>query len=150
MCYFGHIVIYFCPYIVKYHINKHMKEIFSSTYRIGYLDGYSMGLNPHESSEGNTETAFSAGFKSGRLDYENMNGLICFGIPQRIVTEKVLEDFLIAGMLGFDVDADGYTANQMNIISKWYESGIEKYEPNQYANLSALLSENEIKMNQAM
>jgi hypothetical protein len=30
-----------------------MKEIFSSTYRIGYLDGYSMGLNPHESPEGN-------------------------------------------------------------------------------------------------
>jgi hypothetical protein len=33
------------------------------------------------------DTAFSAGFKSGRLDYENMNGLI-FRIPQRIVTEK--------------------------------------------------------------
>jgi hypothetical protein len=57
-----------------------------------------------------------------------MNGLICNGI-QRIVTDMILEDFLIAGLLGF-IDDEGYTAHQVAMIEEWYQSGIEKYEPN--------------------
>ncbi|MEZ7498927.1 hypothetical protein QO200_09255 [Flavobacterium sp. Arc3] len=123
-----------------------MKELFSSTYRKGYFDGYSIGINPLLSFEGKKNKAFVAGFKSGRLDYESWNGLICYGIPKRILTEKVLEDFLVAGMCGFDIDDEGYTIFQLNIISNWYQSGIEKYDPNQYANLEALLTEKGIEM----
>jgi hypothetical protein len=38
-----------------------------------------------------------------------MNGYLSAGIPTRIVTDKVLEDFLLAGMLGMPIDTDNYT-----------------------------------------
>ncbi|MBE0393756.1 hypothetical protein HNQ02_002063 [Flavobacterium sp. 7E] len=126
-----------------------MKKLFSSTYSKNYFDGYAIGSNPLLSLEGKKSKAFVTGFKSGRLDYENMNGLICYGIPQRIITEKILEDFLIAGMFGFDIDAEGYTVFQINIISQWYQSGVEKYEPEQNLILEALLNANNIEMSLA-
>lgn len=124
-----------------------MKNIFSSTYRKDYFEGYYIGLNPLLSLEDKTNKAVVAGFRSGRLDYEDKNGFICNGIPQRIVTEKILEDFLVAGMFGFDIDVDGYSTYQISIISQWYQSGVEKYDPQQYENLTNLLSSNNIEMN---
>jgi hypothetical protein len=124
-----------------------MKEIFNSTYCKDYFEGYRAGSNPHLSFKAKRKKAFVIGFKSGRTDYENRNGLVSCGIPKRIVTEKILEDFLIAGMYGFEIDAEGFTAFQMNVILKWYKSGVEKYDPQQYTNLVALLDENEIEMN---
>jgi len=47
-------------------------------------------------------------------------------------------------MFGLPIDADDYTAYQINIISKWYQSGIEKYDPDEYSNLLELLEENGI------
>lgn len=123
-----------------------MKKLFSSIYRKDYIYGYSIGCNPLLSLEEKKSKAFVTGFKSGRLDYENMNGLISYGIPQRIITEKVLEDFLIAGMFGFEIDAEGYTVFQINIISQWYQSGVEKYDPEQNSSLEALLNANDIEM----
>ena len=76
-----------------------------------------------------------------------MNGCITDGIPQRIVTDKVLEDFLVAGLLGLPIDADGYTLHQINMIEKWYQSGIEKYDPNQSISLFEILEENGILIN---
>ncbi|WP_367754627.1 hypothetical protein [Flavobacterium sp. WC2430] len=124
-----------------------MKKIFSSTYRKDYFKGYSIGLDPLLPFSGTKKAGFIAGFKSGRLDYEQMNGCISNGIPNRIVTEKVLEDFLIAGMFGLPIDAEEYTAYQINVISKWYQSGIEKYDPNEHTNLLELLEENGIVIN---
>tara|TARA_R110000868_G_scaffold146220_3_gene366960 strand:- start:4103 stop:4477 length:375 start_codon:yes stop_codon:yes gene_type:complete len=124
-----------------------MKKIFSSTYRKDYFEGYSIGSDPFLPFSGTKKAGFIAGFKSGRLDYERMNGCISNGIPDRFVTEKVLEDFLIAGMFGLPIDADEYTAYQINIISKWYQSGIEKYDPNEHNNLLELLEENGIDIN---
>ncbi|MFV8326824.1 hypothetical protein [Flavobacterium sp. ZS1P14] len=125
-----------------------MKKIFSSAYRQDYVEGYSIGLNPfqHFKSAKNND-AFTAGFNSGRSDYERMNGCISDGIPQRIVTDKVLEDYLIAGLLGLPIDADGYTSHQINMIEKWYQSGIEKYDPNQSISLFELLEKNGILIN---
>ncbi|MFI0490042.1 hypothetical protein [Flavobacterium sp.] len=123
------------------------KNIFDPTYRQDYLEGYSNGSNPFfkvnckEKSE-----AFNSGFNSARTEYERMNGHILEGIPQRIVTVKVLEDFLLAGMLGLSVDNEGYTFFQLNVIAKWYESGIEKYDPNQSVYLSEILEENGIQI----
>jgi hypothetical protein len=59
----------------------------------------------------------------------------------RIVTDKVLEDFLLAGMLGMPIDTDNYTPHQINTIVIWYQSGVEKYEPSQYDALFDLLNE---------
>ena len=125
-----------------------MKRIYSPAYRQEYLKGYSIGLNPFQlvNSLKNNE-AFITGFNSGRSDYERMNGCITDGIPQRIVTDKVLEDFLVAGLLGLPIDADGYTLHQINMIEKWYQSGIEKYDPNQSISLFEILEENGILIN---
>jgi hypothetical protein len=73
-----------------------------------------------------------------------MNGKIIHGIPKLIVTNKVLEDFLLAGMLGISINDNDYTAFQIDVISKWYQSGIEKYNPRQSSYLLAILEENGI------
>ncbi len=121
-----------------------MNNIFNSVYRKDYLEGFSNGLNPYLSIDENQNEAYVYGFNQGRLDYERMNGKIIYGIPKLIVTNKVLEDFLLAGMLGISINDDDYSAFQIDVISKWYQSGIEKYNPNQSSYLLGILEENGI------
>lgn len=123
-----------------------MKNILDPIYRKDYFEGHTKGLNPFATIKGRKKAAFIAGFNSGRLEYEGMNGFISQGIPERIVTEKVLEDFLVAGMFGFSIETDEYTTHQINVISKWYQSGIEKYDPTQHHSLYELLEENGIEI----
>lgn len=124
------------------------KNIFSTTYRQDYFQGYSNGQNPFlQIDSQKSSVAFISGFNSGRMDYEEMNGQISKGIPQRIVTIKVLEDFLLAGLLGLSIeDTDDYTLYQLNIIAKWYQSGVEKYDPSQSLYLFEILEENGIQI----
>ena len=121
-----------------------MKNIFSPVYRQDYLKGYSNGLNPYLKMDENQNEAYVFGFSQGRLDYERMNGKVDHGIPKLIVTNKVLEDFLLAGMLGISINDDDYTAFQIEVISKWYQSGIEKYNPCESSYLLGILEENGI------
>ncbi|HEY6143242.1 MAG TPA: hypothetical protein VIV55_07400 [Flavobacterium sp.] len=122
------------------------RKIFDFTYRQEYFEGYSKGINPFTLSNGKKSVAFNSGFTIGRKDYEEMNGSIKEGIPKRIVTNKVLEEFMLSGLLGLSIDADGYTPYQLKIIVKWYQSGIEKYEPNQSIYLFEILEENGIEL----
>ena len=121
-----------------------MKNIFSPVNRQDYLKGFSNGQNPYLKVEESQTEAYIFGFNQGRLDYERMNGKIIHGVPKLIVTNKVLEDFLLAGMLGISINDDDYTAFQIDVIAKWYQSGIEKYNPNQSSYLLAILEENGI------
>jgi hypothetical protein len=123
-----------------------MKNIFNPVYREDYLEGYSNGLNPYLKIAENKNEAYNFGFEQGRLDYERMNGKVAYGIPQLIVTNKVLEDFLLAGMLGMDIDSDGYSAFQIDVIQKWYQSGVEKYNATQSDYLHAILEQNGIEI----
>jgi hypothetical protein len=123
------------------------KNIFDPTYRKDYLEGYSNGSNPYIKVNSKEKSdAFNSGFNSGRIEYERLNGRILEGIPPRIVTIKVLEDFLLAGMLGLGIDNEDYNFFQLNVIAKWYESGIEKYNPNQSVYLTEILEENGIEI----
>ncbi len=131
---------------INYHNDYYMKNIFNPVYREDYFEGYSSGLNPYLKCTQNKSEAYNFGFEQGRLDYERMNGKVAYGIPQLIVTNKVLEDFLLAGMLGMDIDSDGYTAFQIDVIQKWYQSGVEKYDPSQSSYLLAILEENGIEL----
>lgn len=125
-----------------------MKQVYNPTYVKEYYEGYSMGINPFSSTQcaRNNEAIF-AGFKSGRSEYERMNGDVSFGIPKRIVTDKVLEDFLLAGMLGMAIDTDNYTPHQIDTILVWYQSGVEKYDPSQYEKLFTVLEKEGISFN---
>ena len=123
-----------------------MNNIFNSVYRQDYLQGFTNGLNPYLDIAENQNEAYLFGFNQGRLDYERMNGKVSYGIPKLIVTNKVLEDFLLAGMLGISINDDDYTAFQIDVISKWYQSGIEKYNPNQSSYLLGILEENGIEI----
>jgi len=126
-----------------------MKDIFNPVYREDYLKGYATGLNPFVfANVMRNNEAFNFGFLSGRQDYESMNGRIIDGIPERIVTKKILEDFLLAGLLGLSVDTDGYTTNQLNVLAKWYQSGTEKYDPNESTYLLDLLDDYGIEMSE--
>jgi hypothetical protein len=122
-----------------------MKKIFSIAYKQAYLDGYSRGLNPRQHCERIIDNeAFVVGFNSGRSDYERMNGCISDGIPQRIVTDEILEDYLLSGLLGLTVETSGYTCYQIDLIEQWYQSGIEKSNPDQNNCLFELLKKNGI------
>ena len=124
------------------------KNIFSSTYRQDYFDGYANGQNPFlVIDKKKSSVAYISGFNSGRMDYEEMNGQISKGIPKRIVTIKVLEEFLLSGLLGLDIEEiGGYTSYQINIISKWYQSGIEKYDPSHSTYLFEILEDKGIQV----
>jgi hypothetical protein len=121
-----------------------MSNIFNSVYRQDYLLGYESGLNPYSNLAFSNNNAFSSGYENGRSEYENLNGSVSNGIPDKIVTDIILEDFLLAGMLGINIDYEGYTAFQMNCIEKWYKSGLEKYDPNESIYLLAILEQNGI------
>jgi hypothetical protein len=123
-----------------------MNNIFNPIYREDYLKGYSSGLNPYINLLENEKEAYVFGFNQGRTEYERMNGKIIYGIPKLIVTNKVLEDFLLAGMLGISINDDDYTAFQIDVISKWYQSGIEKYNPTQSSYLLSILEDNGIEI----
>jgi len=124
-----------------------MKQTYNSTYVKEYYKGYTMGVNPFSSSNFiETSEAIFAGFQSGRSEYERMNGYLSGGIPNRIVTDKVLEDFLLAGMLGMPIDTLGYTPYQINTIVVWYQSGVEKYEALQFEALFELLEEIDVDL----
>ena len=119
------------------------KKIFTTTYRQDYFQGYSNGQDPFLKIDSKKiSIAFISGFNSGRMDYEEMNGQISKGIPRRTVTIKVLEEFLLAGLLGLSIEDTGdYSSFQLNIIAKWYQSGVEKYDPSQSVYLFEILEE---------
>jgi hypothetical protein len=123
-----------------------MEDIFNPVYRKEYIRGYSKGLNPITILKESYSEAFAEGFLTGRQEYENMNGKIEYGIPKLIVTTKVLEDFLLAGMLGMNIDDSGYTPFQLEVIQKWYQSGIEKYDVSNNEYLLEILEENRIEL----
>ncbi|QBN20226.1 hypothetical protein [Flavobacterium nackdongense] len=108
-----------------------IKNIFGSSYRQDYLEGYANGQNPKVQMDNEKSSlGYISGFNSGRMDYEEMNGQISKGIPTRIVTIKILEDFLLAGLLGLSIEeTDDYTPFQLSVIAKWYISGVENYDP---------------------
>ncbi len=124
-----------------------MEDIFDPIYRKDYFAGYASGLNPFSQLVDVTKNgkAFNSGFAYGRANYENMNGAIINGIPKRILTDKILEEFLLAGMLGMNIDSEEYTPFQIAIIEEWYKSGIENYDPNQSIYLMAILESNGIQ-----
>ncbi len=123
-----------------------MDNIFNSIYRQEYNLGYTTGLNPFSNVKVDvlSNEAFSCGYDRGRSEYENLNGSISSGIPKQIITNKILEEFLLAGMLGIKIEADGFTSLQFNFIEKWYQSGVEKYDPNDSIYLLAFLEKNGI------
>jgi hypothetical protein len=124
-----------------------MKQAYNSIYVKEYYEGYSLGIDPFSATNSvqNSE-AIVAGFQSGRSEYERMNGFLSAGIPNRILNDKVLEDYLLAGMLGMSIDTLGYTPYQINTIVVWYLSGVEKYEPLQFEPLFGLIEDLEIEL----
>ena len=127
-------------------MKKKEKSVFDIVYRQEYLEGYSIGSNPYTEFSKKNSQAFIAGFNSGRSDYESMNGQIIDGIPQQIVTSSVLEDFLLSGLLGLNVETNGYNSCQLRVLEEWYESGTEKYDPNESDYLSEILKMNGISI----
>jgi hypothetical protein len=123
-----------------------MDNIFNSVYRQDFKLGYTNGLNPFSNidNEKTGNEAYLNGFERGRSEYQSLNGLISDGIPEQIITNKILEEFLLAGMLGIKIEAERYTSLQFNTIQKWYLSGVEKYDPNESIYLLALLEKNGI------
>lgn len=123
------------------------QNIYSPTYRKKYFEGYSDGFNPFlQINCAKKGEAYKSGYTAGKMDYENMNGSINDGIPLKIVTKKILEDFLLAGMLGLKIDSDDYSMYQIGIIRQWYICGVEMYDPKESIYLFNVLEENGIQI----
>jgi hypothetical protein len=58
-----------------------------------------------------------------------------------------LEDFLISGLLGLNIDIGCFSSCQLKVLVKWYQSSTEKYEPNQGNDLVEILEMNGINLN---
>lgn len=126
-----------------------MENIFDPVYRKEYHDGYIFGCNPF--LNGNMDIcseAFSSGFYSGRYNYESKNGPVSDGIPKRILTNDILEDFMLSGLLGMSIDLEDYTDFQVRVIGKWYMSGVEKYDGDEFVYLMAFLEKMGIEASQ--
>lgn len=125
-----------------------MEDFFNPVYREEYMQGFAKGLNPiiehHMVDQSNR--AFQSGFQYGREEYERLNGKISLGIPKHILTDKILEEFMLAGMLGMAIEYSQYTPHQLHIIEQWYKSGIEKYDPDETIYLLAILETLEIEV----
>jgi hypothetical protein len=127
-----------------------MKNLFSPPHRRDYSNGYEQGFDPsafcsaHDCSE-----AFLSGFQSGRLDYERLNGRISDGIPMRIITHATLEEFYLAGMLGLEIGAEGFTPRQVDTVSEWYRRGLERYQPQHMEYLTEVLESSGIDLRPA-
>ncbi|MBF0694750.1 MAG: hypothetical protein IR153_06810 [Flavobacterium sp.] len=133
-----------------------MENIFNSKFRKQYLNGYVFGQNPifldfedltSVAPQFNNE-AFLAGFKSGRRKYERINGLLENGIPENILTDKDLDEYLLAGELGMPLEAEGYTELQMSYIIKYYRSGSKNYNSDRDIALYSFLSDFGIEYSQ--
>lgn len=123
-----------------------MEDIFNPVYRKEYFEGIAIGHNPLIEMTSFSSEAFYEGYKTGRQEYESLNGKISNGIPVLIVTTKVLEDFLLAGMLGMNIDESGYSPFQLEVIQKWYQSGVEKYDVRNHEYILRILEENDIEL----
>jgi hypothetical protein len=125
-----------------------MENFYNPVYRDEYLQGFAVGLNPNHENHmvDQTKKAFNSGFQYGREEYERLNGKIALGIPKHILTDKILEEFMLAGMLGMAIEYGHYTPHQLNIIEQWYKSGIEKYDANETIYLLALLESEGIEV----
>ncbi len=130
-----------------------MADIFNPSYKKQYIQGYTFGLlpvfhdcedmlkiAPHFQNE-----AFISGFYEGRHEYEKLNGRICDGVPEKIITEKILADFFLEGKLGMPCDLEGYTNHQAAIIRQYYDSGASYFVSGFDLRLNALLIENNIE-----
>lgn len=123
-----------------------MKNIFDPVYRKTYMEGYKVGANPNlEMLPGMFDDAYSTGFHYGRFEYESRNGRLSDGIPSLLLTDAVLDDFLLAGMLGMSIDTRGYTPFQQKIIDKWYQNGADQYDPDESLYLLAFLEKIGVK-----
>jgi hypothetical protein len=127
-----------------------MEDFFNPVYREQYMQGFTIGLNPSEENHmvDQSKTAFNSGFRYGREEYERLNGKITLGIPKHILTDKILDEFMLAGMLGMEIEYTQYTNHQLYIIEQWYKSGIEKYDPNETIYLMAFLESTGIEVRQ--
>jgi hypothetical protein len=130
-----------------------MEYIFNPKNKKQYVQGYTFGLFPvfHDCEDMlkiaphfNNE-AFIIGFHEGRFEYEKLNGKVCEGIPEKIITEKVLADFFLEGKLGMPCNTDGYTPHQTIIIRQYYQSGYSYFSPDFDMPLLEVLADNGIE-----
>lgn len=129
-----------------------MENISHPEFQKFYDHGYTFGMNPiFEECEDLSRIApkyrneaFLRGFTVGRNEYEKLNGSVCDGIPNQILTERILLGFRIDAQLGIKLEAEGYNDFQMKLIVSHYEAGAGRYNESQNFSLYSLLGENGI------
>ena len=112
-----------------------MENLFDKTYKEAYSKGYQWGLSPAFNSIEDIKDfisldyneAFISGFNSGRLEYEKYNGAIIDGIPHRILTQKILTDYMLMGQIGMPLDMTHFNTPQKARIRKYYAVGLKHF-----------------------
>ena len=102
-----------------------------------YLRGYVFGMNPifHDCENPRRivppihDDAFLLGFDEGRLCYEKLNGPLCNGIPERVITDKLVREMYIDGNLGYPIDLLGFSTPQQRVLLEAYNDGAANMDP---------------------
>ncbi|HEX8270635.1 MAG TPA: hypothetical protein VF581_12145 [Flavobacterium sp.] len=129
-----------------------MENLSNPKYHKQYLQGYAFGNNPAfaEFEDINNCTrefkseAFKSGFASGRSEYERINGPLSHGIPHQILSQKILQEFLMLGRLGMPLEASEYSEHQQKVIQQYYGSGRTFYNCDGDISLYLLLADSGI------
>lgn len=112
-----------------------MENLSDKTFNEAYAKGYQWGLSPAFKSIEEIEDfisldyndAFISGFDSGRQEYEKYNGPIADGIPHRILTQKILSDYMQIGRIGMPLDMKDFNPEQKARIRKYYSVGLKHF-----------------------
>jgi hypothetical protein len=126
-----------------------MEELRDPLFRKLFTDGFVFGQNPvfadcediARSAPKYNNRAFLSGFKSGRQEYEKLNGKLCDGIPKKILTTKILAEFKLAGSLGMPIHNGGFNSRQRAHINVSYNMGREEYAAENDFKLFLLLAD---------
>jgi hypothetical protein len=124
-----------------------MEQHLNHVYKKQYLRGYAFGMNPafHECEDPRRivpavhDDAFLTGFQKGRDNYERWNGLLCDGIPDLVINDKVLSRYFTDGALGYPFEVSGYTVYQQHVIFQSYQAGMAEYDLRRDVMLSSFL-----------
>jgi hypothetical protein len=96
-----------------------------------YEKGFVIGQDPTQKRMDYIEdnAALLKGFDNGRIQYIKLNGPLASGIPAKIVTKALLEEYKLHGAIGMRVCVKGYTKLQAMHLCRSYSKGRNDNDP---------------------
>jgi hypothetical protein len=127
-------------------INYYILDDFRKDYEKGFLLGQDPTQKRTDYIQDNA--VLLNGFDNGRILYIKSNGSLEFGLPEKIVTKMLLEEYELLGSIGMPICVKGYTALQATLLRRSYFKGRNHHDPTGDIALCMLLQSTGIAISQ--